>query len=89
VSGVPWIAGVEMRERTTSPVGILTVVKRYQHRRSAPAGVTPLREFPAWSGELSAGCEGLSRSYGGGWVAWIERSCRMIECLPGARSLNI
>lgn len=67
VSGVPWIAGVEMRERTTSPVGILTVVKRYQHRRSAPAGDLSLRAEP-----LKTGCEGFARSCGGGRAAWIE-----------------
>ena len=84
VSGVLWIAGVEMRERTTSPVGILMVVKRYQHRGSVPAGDLSLRAEP-----LKTGCEGLSCSCGGGWVAWIERSCRMIECLPDARRLDI
>jgi len=49
------------------PWGILTAVKRYQHRGSAPAGDLSLRAEP-----LKTGCEGFARSCGGGRAAWIE-----------------
>lgn len=49
------------------PWGILTVVKRYQHRGSVPAGDLSLRAEP-----LKTGCEGFARSCGGGRAAWIE-----------------